>query len=276
MEVVSAAYAFGGAKWHLKCKEGGGLPGAFRVGSAISLKPVGSESEMEAIGVWPARVMKVRGMELEVVLEGDGPEGIAVQHITWTVDARADERSFNAMAHALSHWVNVEDADRKRFRDLALGLAEWPESSDLKNLFRGCCRVECPTDLRGESHVLGSAHCALHGPPGTGKTRTLVAGMGALVRSGQKVLASAPSNMAVDVMVERLAEAGLNVVRLGHPMRVSDGVASRTLDARVQAQPEFGRVLKTRQDAEQRQREADRYVRNFGPEQREAKEGSTG
>ena len=77
--------------------------------------------------------------------------------------------------------------------------------------------------------------------------------------------------MAVDVMVERLAEAGLNVVRLGHPMRVSDGVASRTLDARVQAQPEFGRVVKTRQDAEQRQREADRYVRNFGPEQREAR-----
>ena len=37
-------------------------------------------------------------------------------------------------------------------------------------------------------------------------------------------------------MVERLAEEGLNVVRIGHPMRVSDGVASRTLDARVQAQ----------------------------------------
>ena len=111
----------------------------------------------------------------------------------------------------------------------------------------------------------------LHGPPGTGKTRTLVAGMRALMSSGQRVLASAPSNMAVDVMVERLAEEGLNVVRIGHPMRVSDSVASRTLDARVQAQPEFGRVVKTRQDAEQRQREADRYVRNFGPEQREAR-----
>ena len=272
VEVVSASYAFGGAKWHLKCKEGGGLPGAFRVGSAISLKPVGSESETEAIGVWPARVMKVRGMELEVVLEGDGPEGIAVQHITWTVDARADERSFNAMAHALSHWVNVEDADRKRFRDLALGLTEWPESSDLRsNQFTGCRRVERAADASGPIHVLGSAHCAVARTSWDGETRTVVAGMGALVRSGQKVLASAPSNMAVDVMVERLAEAGLNVVRLGHPMRVSDGVASRTLDARVQAQPEFGRVVKTRQDAEQRQREADRYVRNFGPEQREAR-----
>ena len=77
--------------------------------------------------------------------------------------------------------------------------------------------------------------------------------------------------MAVDVLVERLAEAGLNVVRLGHPMRVSDGVVNRTLDAQVQAQPEFGRVTKTRQDAQQRQREANRHVRNFGPEQREAR-----
>ena len=70
VEVVSASYAFGGAKWLLKCKEGGGLPGAFRVGSAISLKPFGTEADLEAIGVWPARVMNVRGMELEVVLEG--------------------------------------------------------------------------------------------------------------------------------------------------------------------------------------------------------------
>ena len=272
VEVTSATYAYAGAKWHLKCKEGGGLPGAFRVGSAISLRPVGADADMEAIGVWPARVMKVRGMELEVVLEGDGPEGIAVQHITWTVEARADERSFNAMAHALSHWVNVEEAERLRFRDLALGLAKWPAQLDTQEVGQGDV-----VGLNVQQICAAKAMCSaaplvlLHGPPGTGKTRTLVAGMRALVSSGQRVLASAPSNMAVDVMVERLAEEGLNVVRIGHPMRVSDSVASRTLDARVQAQPEFGRVVKTRQDAEQRQREADRYVRNFGPEQREAR-----
>ena len=272
VEVTSASYAYGGAKWHLKSQEGGGLPGAFRVGSAVSLKPVGAEVDTEAIGVWPARVMKVRGMELEVVLEGDGPEGIAVQHIPWTVDARADERSFNAMAHALSHWVNVEDPERVRFRDLVLGLSEWPAPFDTQGAVAGEV-----TGLNSRQMCAVQAMCSeapvalLHGPPGTGKTRTLVAGIGELVSTGQRVLASAPSNMAVDVMVERLAEAGLNVVRLGHPMRVSDGVVNRTLDARVQAQPEFGRVVKTRQEAEQWQRDADRYVRNFGPEQREAR-----
>ena len=170
VEVTAAAYAYGGAKWHLKCKEGAGLPGAFRVGSAISLKPVGSESETEAIGVWPARVMKVRGMELEVVLEGDGPEGIAVQHITWTVDARADERSFNAMAHALSHWVNVEDADRKRFRDLALGLTEWPASSDTKRTNSQDVKGLNAQQMRAVQSMCSEAPIALlHGPPGRGK-----------------------------------------------------------------------------------------------------------
>lgn len=77
--------------------------------------------------------------------------------------------------------------------------------------------------------------------------------------------------MAVDVLVERLAESGLNVVRVGHPMRASARVQDRTVDAVVQTQPEFIRVTKTRQEAEQRQREADRYVRNFGSEQREAR-----
>ena len=111
----------------------------------------------------------------------------------------------------------------------------------------------------------------LHGPPGTGKTRTLVAAVRGLVASGEKVLASAPSNMAVDVLVERLHEEGMKVVRVGHPIRVSPQVLDQTLDAQVQAQTEYSRVVKTRQEAEQRQREANRYVRSFGPEQREAR-----
>ena len=104
------------------------MPNAFRVGSAVLLSPVGDDEASKALGVWPARVRKMRGLDMEVVLEGDGPEGVSPQHLKWTVDARADERSYNAMAHALSHWVNAEADSDKAFRDLALGVAEgWPE-----------------------------------------------------------------------------------------------------------------------------------------------------
>lgn len=272
VEVTKVSYAFGGAKWSLRCSEGGGFLGAFRVGSAVALKPIGDEQDVQEIGAWPARVMKVRGLELDVVLDGDGPEGVPIQHISWMLDARSDERSFNAMAHALSHWVNVEDESLLSFRDVVLGF-----DNSVGSAFVSEVEME-EVDLTGlndqqiaavKSMGMKSLLTLLHGPPGTGKTKTLVAGMKAMTRRGERILATAPSNMAVDVLVERLNSEGLNVVRVGHPMRVSEEAMSRTLDSRIMAQPEYGRVVKTRQEAEQRQREADRYVRNFGADQRE-------
>ena len=272
VEVTEASYAFGGAKWSLACKEGGGLPGIFRVGSAVLLTPIGDPKDVAEWGTWPARVMKMRGMEMEVVLEGEGPEGVAIQHISWTVDARADERSYNAMAHALSHWVNVEDESLKAFRNAALAVSAWPQNPHLDDAIAADSEGLNAQQQNAADAVWSRAPLTLlHGPPGTGKTKTLVTSVSGLVAGGEKILAAAPSNMAVDVLVERLGAAGLNVVRVGHPMRVSEHVLERTLDAQVQRQPEFGRVVKTRQEAEQRQREADRYVRNFGSEQREAR-----
>lgn len=75
----------------------------------------------------------------------------------------------------------------------------------------------------------------IHGPPGTGKTRTLVEVVLQRVQRGERVLCAAPSNTAVDHLGARLAEAGVRAVRLGHPARVSPALAALTLDARVDA-----------------------------------------
>ena len=270
--VTAASYAFGGAQWSLACGEGGGLPNAFRVGSAVLLSPVGDDESSKALGVWPARVRKMRGLDMEVVLEGDGPEGVSPQHLKWTVDARADERSYNAMAHALSHWVNVDADEDKAFRDLALGLAERWSAPDPEDVLVGDASGLNEGQQRAAEDIWRRPQVSLlHGPPGTGKTSTLVKAVKALVDDGDKVLAAGPSNMAVDVLVERFHSLGLNVVRVGHPMRVQQGVLETTLDARVQRLPEYARVLKTRRDAAQQQRAADKYVRNFDAAQREAR-----
>lgn len=270
--VTAASYAFGGAQWSLACGEGGGLPNAFRVGSAVLLSPVGDDESSKALGVWPARVRKMRGLDMEVVLEGDGPEGVSPQHLKWTVDARADERSYNAMAHALSHWVNADADEDKAFRDLALGLAERWSAPDPEDVLVGDASGLNEGQQRAAEDIWRRPQVSLlHGPPGTGKTSTLVKAVKALVDDGDKVLAAGPSNMAVDVLVERFHSLGLNVVRVGHPMRVQQGVLETTLDARVQRLPEYARVLKTRRDAAQQQRAADKYVRNFDAAQREAR-----
>ncbi|MCC7117629.1 MAG: AAA family ATPase [Anaerolineales bacterium] len=78
----------------------------------------------------------------------------------------------------------------------------------------------------------------LHGPPGTGKTTTLIELIRQIVQRGESVLAVAPSNLAIDNLLERLVDAGAPAVRLGHPARVSPKLQQHTLDLLVENHPE--------------------------------------
>uniref|UniRef100_A0A673XJ98 DNA-binding protein SMUBP-2 n=1 Tax=Salmo trutta TaxID=8032 RepID=A0A673XJ98_SALTR len=71
----------------------------------------------------------------------------------------------------------------------------------------------------------------IHGPPGTGKTTTVVEIILQAVKQGQKVLCCAGSNVAVDNLVERLAKAKAKVLRLGHPARLLESIQKHSLDA---------------------------------------------
>jgi superfamily I DNA and/or RNA helicase len=82
----------------------------------------------------------------------------------------------------------------------------------------------------------------VHGPPGTGKTTVLVELIRHAVDRGQRVLASAPSNVAVDNMLEKLLRAGVDAVRLGHPARTLEELRHATLMARLEDDPEIGAV----------------------------------
>jgi superfamily I DNA and/or RNA helicase len=76
----------------------------------------------------------------------------------------------------------------------------------------------------------------IHGPPGTGKTRTLVEVVRQRVARGERVLCAAPSNTAVDNLGIRLGQVpGIRAVRLGHPARVAPALAALTIDAQVDA-----------------------------------------
>ena len=80
-----------------------------------------------------------------------------------------------------------------------------------------------PTQERAVNEVLWAKDVAIvHGPPGTGKTTTLVEAINETLMRESQVLVCAQSNMAVDWISEKLVDRGVNVLRIGNPTRVND------------------------------------------------------
>lgn len=108
----------------------------------------------------------------------------------------------------------------------------------------------------------------IHGPPGTGKTTTLVGFIKSLAQKEQKVLVTAPSNNAVDLLARLLDQHGLKVVRMGNVTRIGDNIAHLCLDEQVANHKEWQHIKKIKIEAEQARREASKFKRKFGHEER--------
>ncbi len=96
------------------------------------------------------------------------------------------------------------------------------------------------TQERAVNEVLRAKDVAIvHGPPGTGKTTTLVEAIYETLRREPQVLVCAQSNMAVDWISEKLVDRGLNVLRIGNPIRVDDKMLAFTYERRFEAHPDY-------------------------------------
>ena len=97
-----------------------------------------------------------------------------------------------------------------------------------------------PTQEKAVNEVLRAKDVAIvHGPPGTGKTTTLVEAIYETLHRESQVLVCAQSNMAVDWISEKLVDRGVNVLRIGNPTRVNDKMLSFTYERRFEAHPDY-------------------------------------
>jgi len=120
----------------------------------------------------------------------------------------------------------------------------------------------------------------VHGPPGTGKTTVIIESVNELVNLGEKILLSASSNLAVDLLTEKAVEKKINVLRIGNPVRVSENILHTTLDYKIKNHDYYKEIKKYKKQADELIKKARSFKRNFGKQEyqdrrdklREAKE----
>jgi superfamily I DNA and/or RNA helicase len=108
----------------------------------------------------------------------------------------------------------------------------------------------------------------IHGPPGTGKTTTLVTLVQALSKVEKRIFVCAPSNNAVDLLARQLDDLGIPVLRIGNVTRIGDSIAHLTIAEKARNHPDWKHIKKVKLMAEEAKRQAMSYKRNFGAQQR--------
>jgi len=183
------------------------------------------------------------------------------------VDVMFDEMSYREMELAMKKVIKAEDSRLAELRDILLG--QKPTSVQEGSL-------DHVPSLLNKSQQEALKHIAMckdvgiiHGPPGTGKTTTLVEAIASTVKKESQVLVCTPSNASIDLLVEKLSNHGLSVVRIGHPARVTEQTLSKTLDAQIANHPNYKELRMMRKKMEQLRNQASKFKRNFGYKEKE-------
>lgn len=111
--------------------------------------------------------------------------------------------------------------------------------------------------------------CIVHGPPGTGKTTTLIEAIYQLVNDGEKVLVSAPSNTAVDNIAKGLLAKQLNILRVGNATKTDEAIFSHTPEGKLSNSKLQKEIKQLKIRAEEFRKMALKYKRSFGKAERE-------
>ncbi|MFT5385679.1 MAG: ATP-dependent RNA/DNA helicase IGHMBP2, partial [Saprospiraceae bacterium] len=219
LEVVSSGYTYG-ERAFVEVQRGKALnqPHAFRSGKTVSFyTSQAGVRNPDRIGI----INYVDRNKMKIVLNAkDLPDWIGLGMLG--VDLLFDERTYLEMEKALKQVMEAKGDRLAELRNIFLGKAENkffhldnPRQISSLNQFQN----------EAVNQILSSLDVAIiHGPPGTGKTTTIVQAIKLIAETEMNILVTAPSNTAVDLLTERIANEGLRVVRIGNISRVDENL----------------------------------------------------
>ncbi|WPV70222.1 AAA domain-containing protein [Chitinophaga sp. LS1] len=181
------------------------------------------------------------------------------------IDLSFDDNSYDEMQNALKQ---ASGADKNQLVQILTGKKSPTFNNELPKFTHPRLNA---SQQDAVNRILAANELAIvHGPPGTGKTTTLVQAIKALYAQDRKqILVVAPSNTAVDLLSEKLSDEGMNVLRVGNPARVSERLMSLTLDSKMAEHNSMKEVKRLRKQAGEFRDMAHKYKRNFGKAERE-------
>ena len=208
-----------------------------------------------------AVISSVQDNKMVVVLPG--PQVLPELVVTGELGVQLyfDDTSYKTMFAALREVAEAKGNRTARLREVLLGKAP--------ALRRETGPVRFPWLNASQEKAVNQVLCAkevavVHGPPGTGKTTTLVEAVYETLHRENQVMVSAQSNTAVDWIAEKLVDRGIPVLRIGNPTRVNDKMLAFTYERRFEAHsdyPELWQIRKTIREMTGRLRKSGREDR---------------
>jgi ATP-dependent RNA/DNA helicase IGHMBP2 len=209
------------------------LPAPLQNGDQVAVYPRKAEVKE------PARALVARATRLRVQLAFDRAPPPFVHEGLLRLDRTPNDVTYERVRAGLTRVKALDKGQERRRREVLLGNEpprfERPGPLETERPLNPEQRDAASRALAAEDFFL------VHGPPGTGKSHVLAEVAAQAVSRGQRVLATAASNAAVDHLMELCLDAGLRAVRVGHPARVSPRLQAHTLDVVVEEHPD--RVL---------------------------------
>lgn len=247
-------------------------PHQFQVGNQAALfwnAPSGQKSPQ-----MPGTIIGVDQSTMHLqVAEDELPDWVDERLIG--VDLLFDENSFREMKAALLAARKAEPkSDLVRLQNVLLGYE--------KAVFDKKSEVEIPENILKNLNtsqqeairkmLTARDGFAIHGPPGTGKTTTLVAAVQTALLVCPQVLVCAPSNTAADLLTEKLHQKNLKVLRVGNPARISEEIIPHTFDYQIAQHPDAKEIKRLRKLAFELKRMAYKFKKYFDKREREQKQ----
>ncbi|WP_375561689.1 AAA domain-containing protein [Bernardetia sp. OM2101] len=264
-----------GGRWNIDIERTNdkGQPHQLNVGSIVTVfeQKNGLEGD-KTNGV----VSKVENDRMRIALNNDEfPDFLENQNNSIGVYLAFDDSTYREMNHTIEKVKNAKNDRLAEFREIFLG-EKAPTFDEIKEIgqngysdFDNSLNNLNDSQKNAVQNILQAQDIAIiHGPPGTGKTTTLVAAIVETLKNERQVMVCAPSNTAVDWLTEKLNAQNVKVTRLGHPARVSDTLEHLTLDGKIEKHPDYKYYKNLLKQSEQMRRKALKFKRHFGKQER--------